>query len=75
MEIEALDDFPVVRRPALEVVNAPYVSRVTGLSIRASREIVKRYGFRVGERNWFITTSRLEKALDELQNKGGRLDG
>ena len=61
------------RTPETIVLQAPDIQRMTGLSALAARKLTKRFGFRCGARNWYITLKRLMDALEEIQREGEEL--
>lgn len=59
------------------MINANDISEMTGLSVRAAREFLKLpgHGCRVGVRCWYISYGKFKRLMEEIQARGGRIDG
>lgn len=61
------------RTPETRILQAPEIQEITGLSIGACRRLTRRFGFKCGARNFYITERRLMDALEQLQKERGEL--
>lgn len=57
------------RTPETTPLRPSEVADKTGLGYRDAVKLVKRFGFTMNRRNWYITEARLERAFRELQKE------